>query len=63
MNKEFLQIDMKTLKSLKIFIILLDILAGILLVLQIKMNSISYALHILLILLNIIIFILKPKKS
>ena len=63
MNKEFLQIDMKTLKSLKIFIILLDILAGILLVLQIKMNSISYALHILLILLNIIILILKPKKS
>ena len=62
MNKEILQVDRKTLFSIKIFLLILDIIALILLFFQIKLQEVSYSLHTLLVIINIIILILKPRS-
>ena len=58
-----IKIDKKVLKDIKIATIVLDVFAVMLLVTQIIIKDVSYVAPILLILLNIFIFLLKPIKK
>ena len=61
MNK--IKISKKVLKDIRTTTIILDIFAIILLITQIIIKDVSYVAHILLILLNIFIFLLKPNDE
>ena len=58
-NKELERIK-KTLKTFKIAIILIDILALAILFIQIKMKDVAYYSYILLIICNLVVFLIKP---
>ena len=61
-TKEEYEIRKNKLKSLRIIMIIIDILAFILLCFQISVNEITYSSYIILILCNIITFVSKPNK-
>ena len=63
MKMNNLYISSTNLKKIRIGIIALDVFAVLLLIFQIIFNEISYFIHILLIILNIIVFIIKPEKK
>lgn len=63
MNKDTFRLDKKTIRSFRISVIILDVFAIFLLILQILFNQKSYVIHIILVFLNIIVFLLKPKKD
>lgn len=58
-NKELERIK-NTFKSFKIAIILIDILALVILFIQIKMKEVAYYSYILLIICNLVVFLIKP---
>lgn len=60
MNNELERIK-KTFKSLKIFMIIIDILTLFMLIVQFKMNDIAYYYYVLVILCNLMVFFIKPE--
>ncbi len=51
-----------TFKSFRIFMVLLDILAITILIIQIKMNDVAYYSYVLLVVCNLIVFLIRPEK-
>lgn len=49
-----------TFKSFRIFMVLLDILAITILIIQIKMNDVAYYSYVLLVICNLIVFLTEP---
>lgn len=61
-NEEELIRIKKTFKSFKISMVILDILAVIILIIQIKMKDVAYYSYILLIACNLTVFLINPEK-
>lgn len=59
-EKELERVE-KTFRSFKVVMLLIDIFAIALLIIQIKMKDIPYYSYILLIICNLIVFLIKPK--
>lgn len=60
MNNELERIK-KNFKSLKIFMIIIDIFSSVILVIQFKMHDIAYYYYVLLVLCNLMVFLIKPE--
>lgn len=63
MNKEYFKLDKKTVRSFRVSVIVLDVFAIFLLIMQIMFNHVTYVVHIMLLILNIVVFLLKEKKD
>ena len=59
-EKELERVE-KTFRSFKVVMLLIDIFAIALLIIQIKMKDIPYYSYILLIICNLVVFLIKPK--
>ncbi len=61
-KQEQFEISEKNYKYLKAIMIIFDILALVILIIQLKFSEVTYSSYVVLILCNILIFILRPKK-
>lgn len=62
-NNNELEKRNKNLRALKTAMVVIDVLAIIILIIQIKLNDVAYYSYVILLITNIITFAVKPKKQ